>query len=211
MFSLSGLGLEPSSMKTALTMYFLIGTLIIFFSIVLYFMKSIGIYKMAEETGIKNKWYSFVPFLREYTLGLIATYKKSNKRTLGSALFILRSATAALGYVTTILFIAGGVDTLFRADEILVKGGTVSVNVVISLLLPAIFLCLFSITALATRIIYIVTLAKVYHSFDASFTFVFLFASILLPVIADSFFIYIASKNRPFFSPMMQNSSYVGF
>lgn len=64
-----------SSLHTVLSFY---QTIMFFWGIAAYVLSGIGMYSMANNTGMKNPWMAWVPFCREYLLGSMADRYNAN-------------------------------------------------------------------------------------------------------------------------------------
>ncbi len=172
---------------------FLIGVAV---SLVLWALESIGICVMSEKEGLKNPWYSFIPFFSAFALGRLgAGFKKKNgsvTKNRGKLLLTLNIVLAA-SLVLIMLVVFAGLIPIAVSDAL----GYRLTGPVIALLGVCLILY-FAVFALA--VVYLVfTYISVYNIFlkfnnqmAVCFTVLSIFFPFLMPI-----FLFISRNKAP--------------
>ncbi len=196
MFSLSSLGLKASDIKILVSMYLVVGFIEFLILSVLYIVKSVGLYYMSEQAGIKKKWYAFVPFFSDITIFELSHLYESKKSSKAlSILHIFSSILIVLGLGSIIV---GFVDTVFIADKALLNGKSYDISAIKPLIIPAIVFLLGIILTIIYFVLFYIYIYKIFNTFTSKNAGFFTVLSILLPFLLP-FFLISASKNKPIF------------
>lgn len=172
---------------------FLIGVAV---SLVLWALKSIGICVMSEKEGLKNPWYSFIPFFSAFALGrLSAGFKKKNgsvTKNRGKLLLTLNIVLAA-SLVLIMLVVFAGLIPIAVSDAL----GYQLTGPLIALLGVCLILY-FAVFALA--VVYLVfTYISVYNiflKFNNQMAVCFTVLSIVFPILMP-IFLFVSRNKEP--------------
>lgn len=187
-----------AAISTALTAFVIISLITAAVSLVFWALRAIGIFKMSEKEGIKNPWYSFIPFFDMIALGRLgAGYKKKNlsvTKDKSKVLLIIKIITSILGFASVLAFLglvikAGAVAFLSDTDD-----------VTFSMIASAGWLVFIVFALSVLEIVYFVTyyicLYNIYLKFNRDnavlFTVLGIFFSFLTPI-----FLYMSAKKEP--------------
>lgn len=199
MTSLADLGLTPFRVNLILFLVSAFCAAAFIFVAVLFYLRAVGSYKMAKKLRLKHPWYSFIPFMRSYHLGLISDQRKNRYREkvrpLAKALLALEIISAVMYGVFSSMFTKDLVGLVFSIDSALASGRDfVFSSGVFSNTLPV--LCGALAAGAAFKAAQFVALRRVYAMFFESGAITRLVLSVIFPFLTP-IFIYIGSKNEP--------------
>ena len=198
-FSLTEAGIKSGDIKVIVTMIFVIVIFGAFISFMLSVVNSLGLYEMTKTLGIKSKWFAFFPFFRSVALGKLADCAKGTPTTFfRKILLILNVMYFSLLLIGIVGFHLGFVDTIFKADKILLKNGTIKESVLSPLLIPAIIIGISLVIYLIYKVFYYICLYRVFAAFVPNMAIVYTIFSVFLPFLAPIFLFFIR-KNKPVF------------
>lgn len=198
-FSLTEAGIKSADIKVIVTMIFVILLFGSFISFMLSVVNSLGLYEMTKTLGIKSKWFAFFPFFRSVAFGKLADCAKGTATSFfRKILLILNVMYFSLLIIGLVGFHLGFVDTVFKADEILLKNGTVNVSVLSPLLVPVIIIGISLVIYLIYRVFYYICICRIFSAFAPKKAVVYTVFSVLFPFIAPLFLFFIR-KNKPVF------------
>lgn len=172
---------------------FLIGVAV---SLVLWALKSIGICVMSEKEGLKNPWYSFIPFFSAFALGRLgAGFKKKNgsvTKNRGKLLLTLNIVLAA-SLVLIMLVVFAGLIPIAVSDAL---GYQLTGPLIV--LLGVCLILYFAVFALA--VVYLVfTYISVYNiflKFNNQMAVCFTVLSIVFPILMP-IFLFVSRNKEP--------------
>lgn len=172
---------------------FLIGVAV---SLVLWALESIGICVMSEKEGLKNPWYSFIPFFSAFALGRLgAGFKKKNgsvTKNRGKLLLTLNIVLAA-SLVLIMLVVFAGIIPIAVSDAL----GYQLTGPLIALLSICLILYL---AVFALAVVYLVfTYISVYNiflKFNNQMAVCFTVLSIVFPILMP-IFLFVSRNKAP--------------
>lgn len=168
------------------------------FSIALYVFRSLGLYAIAKNRGIRHPWFAWVPVVDQYLLGCVsdqyqyvAKGRVKNKRksllALNIIAWILALAIVILSVVVSVLLVGGFMGG--NADMIMEEEGLTPVLIMLGLILPLMGIC---IAVIAVRY---TALYDLYTSCSPANNVLYLVLSIFFPV-TEPFFIFFNRKKE---------------
>lgn len=172
---------------------FLIGVAV---SLVLWALESIGICVMSEKEGLKNPWYSFIPFFSAFALGRLgAGFKKKNgsvTKNRGKLLLTLNIVLAA-SLVLIMLVVFAGLIPIAVSDALgyQLTGPLIALLGICLILYLAVF---------ALAVVYLVfTYISVYNiflKFNNQMAVCFTVLSIVFPILMP-IFLFVSRNKEP--------------
>lgn len=170
--------------------------------IVLFILNGLGLYKMAKNIEISNKWLAFIPIANNYVLGSISQkYIKADGSKSAKFGIILPLLSLAKFILTIALFIFSviSVTSIISNVELAIENDSQMTMEMFKSFIPVIILY-FVLLAIAIwyAVSYFIALWRVYSLYDSSNATVFLIVSILFGAITP-IFLFILSNNRPVF------------
>lgn len=197
--TLADFGITEPKLFALITLYGLLGALVLVGFLVFFYLKGFGIYKMSRKFNIKRSWYGFVPFANIFAFGRLVDFsgpKKSSYRTVLTLVYVISILFATVGVVLSLKF---GVELLFAADEALFKGKSLDPNIFNRFVPAFITLSAAVILNIVYRIIATVCAAIIYKRFDFKFAVVKAILGFIIPFLMPCF-IYSVCKNDPIYS-----------
>lgn len=210
MFSLVKMGVDPSQIKTVVSLCFIMVALLVFIAFVLRIIKALGVYEMTKTLGIKSKWFAFFPIFSSLAFGKLGDCAKGRAITFfRKILLILNLLYLGIFIVGLFSFFLGTVDTVFAADKVLYKELEITKDVASALVLPTVILCISAAVYLIYRIFYYIALWRIFSAFVPGFAVAYIIFSVILPFLAPVF-IFLIRKNKPFFRNNYQSNTGLG-
>lgn len=173
-------------------------------SFVIYFLNAIGLYEMSSSLGLKNPWYSFIPFLNSFAIGRIAEkYQKKNGAKSAKfsvillTLDIIMTVLAVIMLFSLVSTVIGAAS--FAAGYLADVTSSVSIGAynIMSILWLVFSALLFLGVATAYIVIYYVAFWRTCAVFDyknaSLYTVLSVFFNFLAPI-----FLFVIRKNKPF-------------
>lgn len=194
MFSLSSLGLDSGTIKALFVSYLIVGVMSLFICVALYFLKAIGIYYMSKNTEQVYCWYSFVPFFKEIAIGKLATVNKKTDK-FASVMLITKIIAFAFALVSFLLFVSSAVEIVFRADEAMVKGSTLTKEALTSLVAPFVTAAISVLATVVYKVFYYISLFRIYKYFARKTLVLYFIFSLVFPVLVPIFLFVIRNNN----------------
>ncbi|MCQ2455615.1 MAG: hypothetical protein MJ090_05710 [Clostridia bacterium] len=195
MYSLSSIGLNPESVKVLVVSCSLIAVVLMAFSVLLYALRTIGIYNMSRTARFYNSWYAFIPFFSSFAFGRLAGInKKRDKTKYAKSLTVLQIISATSFVVSFVWGLAVSVDILFAADDALLNNTQIAAENVKNIIFPAALMLISVFTKTIYHIIKLVCAWKIYCIFSKNNAVVLIFFSIIIPLLIPAF-IFSISKH----------------
>ena len=187
-----------------LSFYFLFVFAAISAGVVLYYLNAVGIYKMSVSAGIKNPWYSFIPFFDAIALGRLAEkYQKKNgakSAKFSIILLVLKIAYELTAVVMVFLMMFSVGNTIvIAARGVATNDASAAISGLAALLpfLAATFV--FCAVGIAYKVFCYIALWRVFGIFDSknatAYTVLSVFFSFLAPI-----FVFVLRNKKPHFS-----------
>lgn len=170
--------------------------------LVLFVLRGIGLYEVAEKLGIKNAWLSFVPIVWIFSLGKISErYVKndgSKSGKLGGWLLVL----AILTYVfLTVFFVVTiiGIIVFARDAGVAVDAGSDFNPEMFMIFIPALISYIIAfVSSLAHQILYYIALWRYYSIMENCNATLYLVLSIIFSFLSPIFIFVLRNKQPKF-------------
>lgn len=186
-------GIPKAALQMAFS--FFISSVIIFLiiSLVLYIIKALGIFKMAQRVGLNNGWLAFIPIAKNYIFGKVAEKYIRKDRRRPAKLGVILAVLNLLIFVCGIALFSA----LFGVIAFFIEAETVQAELELSLMLIISFTgFLFCVLAIAYTIVRFIALWRIYAIFNyenaSMFTVLTYFFGFLEPIL-----IFISRNKEP--------------
>lgn len=179
-----------------------------FLSLALFVLKGFGLYRMAKSLGINNSWLSFVPFADLYILGSIASkyIKKDGSKSakFGIILPIIYAIAYVIAIIFFVVFIVFCLNLIVEAEQAMFDPNSFSLN--LSMFIPVVITYIITlISGIIYKVLFFISLWRVFAIFDNDNKTIFLVLSILFSILAP-IFIFIMRNNNPVIDSNLQNN-----
>ena len=176
-----------------------LGTFSSLLSLVLFIIKGIGLYRMANTLSIKNAWLSFIPFADLYMLGTIASKYIKRDGSKSAKFGIILPVFYAVAYIITIAFTISFVvlclNLIVDAEEALMNPNSFSIT--IADFIPSIVLFISTLVlGIVYKVLLYVSLWRIFAIFDSDNATIFLVLSIIFSPLV-SIFVFVMRNNTP--------------
>lgn len=184
--------------------YFAVVLICALVSAVIYFLNAIGLYEMSASLGLKNPWYSFIPFLNSYAIGRTAEkYQKKNGAKSAKFSVILLTLEIVMA-VLAVITLFSAVSTVIGAASFAagyLANATSSAGIGAYNIMSVLWLVFaaFLLVGVATAylVVYYIAFWRTCAVFDyknaSLYTVLSVFFSFLAPI-----FLFVIRKNKPF-------------
>ena len=178
--------------------YFIIVSI---FSLAMYLLQALGIYKMAKNMGFNNPWLAFVPFANTFMFGKVAeTYVKPDGRPSAkfSKILLILQIVASVVVVAFIVFLF--VFLMLEATGTYFLSQDIEAIAVSALVLPIVlgYFALLGVM-IAFNVVYYIALWRIFAIYNYNNATLFLvlsiFFSFLYPI-----FLFILRNKQPMFT-----------
>lgn len=186
-------GIPRAALQMAFS--FFISSVIIFLiiSLVLYIIKALGIFKMAQRVGLNNGWLAFIPIAKNYIFGKVAEkyIRKDRRRPAKLGIILTVLDFLMLACVVFLIYVCFGYIIFFIFTDIVLPKPGVAVILIISIIS-----FLFCGLAIAYTIVRFIALWRIYAIFNyenaSMFTVLTYFFGFLEPIL-----IFISRNKEP--------------
>lgn len=197
-----GLSAALNAIFIFLSFYFLFVFIAIAAGVVLYYLNAVGIYKMSVSAGIKNPWYSFIPFFDAIALGRLAEkYQKKNgarSAKFSIILLVLKIAyeLTAVVMIFLMMFSVGNTVIIIAARGAMTNDTSAVISGLAALLPYIVSVLVFCAVAIAYKVFCYIALWRVFGIFDSknatAYTVLSVFFSFLAPI-----FVFVLRDKKP--------------
>lgn len=172
--------------------------------VVLYYLNAVGIYKMSVSAGIKNPWFSFIPFFDAIALGRLAEkYQKRNgekSAKFSVILLVLKIVYELTAFVMVLLMMFGlGNFFVIAIKGILTADSSTAISSLAVLVPFFVSVLIYGLLGIAYSVVYYVAMWRVFGIFDSKnatvYTVLSIFFSFLTPI-----FVFVLRNKEPRFS-----------
>ena len=182
-----------------LTVFLIMGVILLAIAITLFVIKGIAIYKMSQKLNIGNAPLSFVPFCSHLIFGKIAENYYKNKGLkpvkFSIILFILKICQfISFGFLLFFVIVSATKIYDFAYQAIL-DDTTMTIEMFSSIIPVVICFCICLAISIAYFVLFFVAFYRICNIFDEKKATVFTVVSVFLPFLAPIFLLVI-SKNK---------------
>ena len=196
-----GLSAALNAILIFLSFYFLFVFAAIAAGVALYYLNAVGIYKMSVSAGIKNPWYSFIPFFDAIALGRLAEkYQKKNgakSAKFSIILLVLKIAYELTAVVMVFLMMFSVGNTIvIAARGVVTNDASAAISGLAALLPYIVSVLVFCAVTIAYKVFCYIALWRVFGIFDSknatAYTVLSVFFSFLAPI-----FVFVLRNKKP--------------
>lgn len=181
------------------------GIMIVYFAflgiilLAMYLLEAVGLYGMAQRSGISRPWRGFVPFANTFLFGKIAEKyrRRDGKRSAKfSVLLLVFEVLTLIFSITTMAFVISMISVLATSYN----DSELNASIVVPMI--AMLVCCFVLIGvlIAYVVIYYVALWRIFAAFDYNNTTVYLVLSIVFSFLGP-IFLFVLRNKQPVFDP----------
>ena len=179
------------------------GIMIVYFAflgiilLAMYLLEAVGLYGMAQRSGISRPWRGFVPFANTFLFGKIAEKyrRRDGKRSAKfSVLLLVFEVLTLIFSITTMAFVISMISVLATSYN----DSELNASIVVPMI--AMLACCFVLIGvlIAYVVIYYVALWRIFAAFDYNNTTVYLVLSIVFSFLGP-IFLFVLRNKQPVF------------
>lgn len=181
------------------------GIMIVYFAflgiilLAMYLLEAVGLYGMAQRSGISRPWRGFVPFANTFLFGKIAEKyrRRDGKRSAKfSVLLLVFEVLTLIFSITTMAFVISMISVLATSYN----DSELNASIVVPMI--AMLACCFVLIGvlIAYVVIYYVALWRIFTAFDYNNATVYFVLSILFSFLGP-IFLFVLRNKQPVFDP----------